>query len=253
MLCLLTLWNAIAYADYAHESTGFPTWHRQYLLWLEWELQYMLKETQPNTYHTFRLHYWDWRKEQQTSENSPFVSDRLGVTTDNGSVQFMINRHRVTTVNGSVRIDLVRSTIGWETRCWNVKPQICNPNVNTGSLRRCPIPDSGEDPCRYDNPLWPTINDVNNAVGMSSYDGSTYDKFSTSGFRNYMEGFDVLTDDQAGQCAENVLCACETGDPKHLCRSDRGSQASRPITRLLHNSVSQSNIYGALPNYFWKN
>ena len=71
----------VVYADYAHEATGFPTWHRQYLLWLEWELQYMLRETiQLDTYYTFRLHYWDWRKERQTDENSPFKSNRLGVT-----------------------------------------------------------------------------------------------------------------------------------------------------------------------------
>jgi hypothetical protein len=218
--------------DYAHESTGFPTWHRQYLLWLEWELQYMLKETQPNTYHTFRLHYWDWRFEQQTSENSPFVSNRLGVTTS----------------NGTVRIDLVRSTNGWETRCWN-EPRICNPNVNTGSLRRCPIPDSGEDPCRYDNPLWPTIEDVNNAVGISSYDGSTYyDMFSRSGFRNFMEGFYVLSDDQNGRdsCITNQLCACGTGGSMCSCETGsdcEGLEPSQPIARLLHNSVSQSNIY----------
>ncbi len=209
----------------------------------------MLKETRPNTYHTFRLHYWDWRFEQQTSENSPFVSDRLGVTTDNGSVQFMINRLRVTTANGSVRIDLVSSAIGWETRCWNVKGQICNPNELTGSLRRCPRTDSGADPCRFDNPLWPTIDNVNNAIGMSSYDGSTYNKFSTSGFRNYMEGFNVLTDDRAGRqdCAGDELCQCETGGSACSCETEdsgcEGSQPRDPIARILHNSVSQSNIY----------
>ena len=32
--------------DYAHESTGFPTWHRQFLLWFEWEIHiiYYAKE-----------------------------------------------------------------------------------------------------------------------------------------------------------------------------------------------------------------
>ena len=29
--------------DYAHESTGFPTWHCQFLLWFESEVQYMLE------------------------------------------------------------------------------------------------------------------------------------------------------------------------------------------------------------------
>jgi hypothetical protein len=76
---------------------------------------------------------------------------------------------------------------------------------------------------------------------MSSYDGSTYDKFSTSGFRNYMEGFKVLTDDQTSRqdCAVDELCACETGGS-----GCEGSQPSQPIARLIHNSVSRSNIYG---------
>ena len=107
--------------------------------------------------------------------------------------------------------------------------------MDTGPLQRCPTTGSEEDPCRFDNSHWPTIEDVNNAVGMSSYDGSTYDKFSTSGFRNYMEGFEVLTDNQARRqnCAGNELCACETGGS-----GCAGSQPSQPINRLIHNSVS---------------
>jgi hypothetical protein len=105
---------SIAYADYAHESTGFPTWHRQYLLWLEWELQYMLKETtRPNTYYMFRLHYWDWRKEMQTDENSPFKDNRLGSTVYRG---------------GNL---IVEGTLahGWTHRCWKFTPGlICDPN-----------------------------------------------------------------------------------------------------------------------------
>ena len=79
---------------------------------------------------------------------------------------------------------------------------------------------------------------------------ATYDKFSTSGFRNYMEGFDVLTDDQAGRqdCAGDELCQCETRGSGCSCETGsdcEGSQASQLIAscRLLHNSVSRSNIY----------
>ena len=69
---------------------------------------------------------------------------------------------------------------------------------------------------------------------MSSYDGEKYDKFSKSGFLDYMEGFNVLSDDQDGHqmCSENQLCLCETGGPQ--CE---GSEASRPIVSLLYNSV----------------
>ena len=64
--------------DYAHESTGFLTWHRQFLLWFEWEVQYMLESMGRDDYYMFRIPYWDWRKEEQTDDNSPFKSNRLG-------------------------------------------------------------------------------------------------------------------------------------------------------------------------------
>ena len=196
----------------------------------------MLKETRPNTYHTFRLHYWDWRKEQQTSENSPFTLDRLGERTG----------------ISTVRSRFVNS--GWSTRCWRPDDNdndrsICNPNMDTGPLQRCPTIDSEEDPCRFNNERWPTLDEVNNAVGMSSYDGSTYDKFSTvtSGFRNYMEGFKVREDDEIERqnCARDELCRCETGGSTCSCATGsdcEGSQPSQPIDRLIHNTVSQSNI-----------
>lgn len=204
--------------DYAHESTGFPTWHRQYLLWLEWELQYMMKESQPDNYHTFRLHYWDWRKNKQTNANSPFKSNRLGVTMNTGG------RPRV-------QGDLVTDN-DWQTRCWRLEPgSICDPNENTGPLQRCPF--TG-DPCSINNPHWPSDAQVYTAVTRSPYDDGSYNKSSKTGFRNYMEGFDVLNDDNAGRqsCSENQLCICNTGGPQ--CE---GSQASGPIARLLHNSI----------------
>ena len=204
--------------DYAHESTGFPTWHRQYLLWLEWELQYMMKESRPDTYHMFRLHYWDWRKNKQTNANSPFEINRLGVTMN---------------ISGFPRVQGELVSDGWETRCWRLEPgSICDPTVNTGPLQRCPF--TG-DPCSIDNPHWPSVDEVATAVSMSSYDGEKYDQFSKSGFRNYMEGNNVLSDDQDGRqmCSENQLCLCETGGPQ--CE---GSEASTPIASVLHNSVS---------------
>ena len=51
---------------------------------------------------------------------------------------------------------------------------------------------------------------------MSSYDSGTHDKVTPSGFRNYMERFNVLSNDQDGRdaCSTNRLCACETGGPE---------------------------------------
>ena len=143
-------------------------------------------------------------------------------------------------ISGFPRVqgDLVSD--GWNTRCWRLDPgEICKPNNGPGLPgtyalhQRCPFTDPGVDPCHIDNPDWPSITDVNNAVGMSRYDGDTYNKLSTSGFRNFMEGFNVLPEDQAGRdiCSDNRLCICE------------GSETEcTPIARLLHNSVSQSSI-----------
>ncbi len=111
--------------DYAHQSTGFPTWHRQHLLWLESEIQWMLKSQGEYDYHTFRIHYWDWRRGSRSHEL--FQMNKLGrsITNQNGQSQ----------VSG----DLVSD--GWDTICWyngsgNAKGTICNPNIKTGPLLR---------------------------------------------------------------------------------------------------------------------
>ena len=182
----------------------------------------MLKETQPDTYHMFRLHYWDWRKELQTDANSPFKYNRLGSTESDME-------------NGAPPVNGTLVDNGWTTRCWMLTPagMICDPNRNTGRLQRCPRI-QGVNACRIDNPDWPGIDDVNNAVGMSNYDGGTYNRFSASGFRNFMEGFNLLSNDDAGRqsCSTNNLCTCEDRRPQ--CD---GSEPSQPIARLLHNSV----------------
>ena len=183
------------YADYAHEATGFPTWHRQFLLRLEWEIQYMIKDRLPDradSYFMFRLYYWDWRREMQTNENSPFKSNRLGETR---------NVDNFPRVQGDLISD------GWDIRCWKLDPGlICNPNDITGQLQRCPF--TGTNPCDVNNPDWPTLADVKKAVQMSSYDDSNYDKYSRNGFRNFMESFNVLSDPSSDitSCAQNRLC-----------------------------------------------
>ena len=93
--------------------------------------------------------------------------------------------------------------------------------MGTGPLQRCPFTDPGVDPCDVKNPDWPTDAQVNEAVEMSSYDSGTYDKFTPSGFRNYMEGFDVLPDNQVGRnrCSTNRMCACELEAPNVKDRS----------------------------------
>ena len=47
--------NSADELDYAHEATGFPTWHRLFLLWFEREMQILLRDD------NFTIDYWDWR------------------------------------------------------------------------------------------------------------------------------------------------------------------------------------------------
>ena len=156
--------------------------HRQYLLWLEWEIQHMLKSMGHSDYHTFRFSYWDWRREIQMENDNFFVEDKLGESRPNDEGQ------------PQVYGDLFSE--GWDTICWyggsgNVTEELgttCDPNTKTGPLLRCPtLP--GYEPCSRDNPEWPNLEDVNNAIAKPVYVTPDYHTFtSIDSFRNYMEG-----------------------------------------------------------------
>lgn len=152
----------------------------------------------------------------QSDANSPFKSNRLGVT---------MNENGFPRVHG----DLVSD--GWNTRCWRLAAgEISNPNINDDSwgihpIQCCPFRD---DPCNNNNPDWSSIADVNKAIDMSNYDGGEYDiDFQhLDNFRNFMEGFNVLSNYPAGRDA----CSANR-HVKHI-----------PITRRLHSSVSTISI-----------
>ena len=192
--------------DYAHEATGFPTWHRQFMLWLEWEIQYMLKGMGRSDYHEFRLHYWDWRREVQmkTGANSPFTENRLGVSRSSNS-----------------QVEGVLFNEGWNTICWYDGTAICDPRSKTEPLRRCPRVDNGINPCTPDNDNWPTKNSVNKAIGKPEYDTDNYMLEGDTSFRNFMEGFEVL--DRTAVCDQRKLCSMKR---------------NKPTQRHLHNAVS---------------
>ena len=196
----------------------------------------MLLTMGQENYYTFRTHYWDWRREIQIDVTDQiFLENRLGVTRPNEAGQ------------PQVYGDLY--TNGWNTVCWyggsgNVmepRGTICNPNVNTGPLLRCPfLPD--EDPCNSTNRDWPNATDVNVALSKPEYDTEPFNKTATlDSFRNFMEGNDLEISIE--DCRQNRLCSCEVGGPN--CE---GADASIPILRRLHNSVSarQLRIYYVL-------
>ena len=212
--------------DYAHESTGFPTWHRQFLLWFEWEVQYMLKDLQmkPIDYYMFRIPYWDWRKEKQTNDNSPFKSNCLGET---------VNNNGLPEVHGDLHSAFLNN---WQTICWEKSEKsysICNPQQSTGQLQRCPTKES----CSSKNELWPSSDDVNKALSQKEYDNPPFDRTSTKSFRNQLEGFMPLSNDKFQTCQESRLCKCDVGN-FNCTENNNGRQPGNPIQRLLHNSVS---------------
>ena len=143
----------------------------------------------------------------------------------------------------------------WNTICWyrsngrgnQPKGTICNPNINTGPLLRCPYVPAGTitiNPCRSSNDDWPTIADVSNAINKPYYDTYPFDKYATAGsFRNYMEGFDSSLDKY--ECAQQRLCRCEVGEED--CNS---YNSTKPLLRLLHNSVSAVHLMGVSMSLF---
>ena len=197
--------------DYAHEATGFPTWHRQYLLWLEWEIQYMLKASGDSEYYNFRTYYWDWRREDTRADI--FTAERMG------------ERFRNPDGQPGVRGDLFNE--GWDTVCWfnasggvNIaKGTICDSSINTGPLLRCPFVDGDVNselgPCRSDNDDWPTMETYDTAISKAVYDTPAFNRTTTdSSFRNFMEGFERVDD-----CNDNRLCITNpdgSGLQRHL-------------------------------------
>ena len=92
----------------------------------------MLKNEGREDYYMFRIPYWDWRKEKQTDDNSPFKSNRLGET---------VNNNGLPQVHGDLYSEFLNN---WSTVCWEKEKSysICNPWVPTGQLQRCPTKES---------------------------------------------------------------------------------------------------------------
>ena len=142
----------------------------------------MLKDMNDPSYHTFRLSYWDWTKDNRADV---FTRDKLGA-------------HDAMTaeVNG----ELFRN---WSnTICWFGIENFtaCDPRLPTGRLLRCPHRENN-DPCR--SPFnWPTIEHVRKALDLDQYDTPDYTIMAEGSFRNYMEGFEI----ERGECEGTSLC-----------------------------------------------
>ena len=153
----------------------------------------MLKSTGHLDYASFRFPFWDWRAEIQNSTGTRsdelFTEGRLGATR---------NVSGFPVVYGS----LIGS--GWDTTCWLTLNQICNPNLSTGPLQRCPF--TGTDPCNSNNPDWPTIEDVNQALALDLYDTAPYNIVSVGSYRSFVDfRIGMLT---VEECLNDRMCLC---------------------------------------------
>lgn len=215
--------------DYAHIGPGFFTWHRTLNLILEWQIQAMLQDMGRRTdYHTFRLPYWDWRIEMQTSS--------MGVSTEE---LFSENRLGATrNVSGFPRVfGSIAEGGGWGTICWPLtSSKICDPRVNTGPLQRCPF--TGDNPCSISTPGWPTDHNVQNTLSSDTYDAPPYNFLTTDGFRALSDA-NVTASGSIEACREDRFCICFPGGP--MCPDIEGATILKAYLQY-HTLVSQPRL-----------
>ena len=154
--------------DYAHESTGFLTWHRLFLLWFEREMQILLNDP------SFTVRYWNWTNTDDRT--SIFSFNKLGINGNDGAVNS-------TYYGGN----------NWQSVCWfrdsTKKHQTCNHTDPDGirPIIRCPSPTQ----CAGTYSKWSSQQTINRALNLVSYsNGPYYNKYSENTFSNFLEGFE---------------------------------------------------------------
>ena len=182
--------------DFAHESSGFLTWHRAFLLFVETELQQL-----PGTPKNFGLPYWDWTNNDVTQLKYLFDQDRIGRTlmfgTDTSSEEEAKMIPETTSVNP---IDF--NSERWRIVC-NVSrttpddlQSLCDPRTDMKMneyVTRC----LG---CMKDLLVTgnlPKSKDLKTVIDRAeSYDSSPWNKSPTgvASFRNALEGYVPLGD-----------------------------------------------------------
>ena len=205
--------------DYAHAGPAFYTWHRMFHLFLESEIQAMLQAMGREDYHTFRLPYWDWRSEIQTNygltSDTLFSFSRLGETRN-------VSGHPV------VFGDLIGE--GWDTICLAQFGPICDQNVSTGPLQRCPF--TQPDLCSSSNPDWPKMAELNRAMEFDELETPPYNITSIDCMRAYSDFSFVPSIDQ---CRSDPYCQClPTGGAQ--CNQAPGTPVF-PATAGMHAKV----------------
>ena len=163
----------------------------------------------------------DWRREIQEGSGVKFedilIENRLGFTNYSSGLPV---------VSGSLVSD------DWESVCWRMLGQICDPNISTGPIQRCPLPDR----CHSDNPDWPTLERVNRAISFERFDAAPWNRISSDGVRGFID-FEVGNDIEA--CRNDRMCICAVND--FNCTSPASIAAGSQVITLsgrMHITVS---------------
>ncbi|XP_078575266.1 tyrosinase-like [Branchiostoma floridae x Branchiostoma japonicum] len=157
--------------DFAHEGSGFPTWHRAFLLELERALQ------EVNNDPDFTIPYWDWTE----AENCTIcTNDYVGANYGDGSLD-------------------PRSLFAtWETICVQSDPfynatsrnhtKPCDVTKRDGHVMRNP---GHQDRKRFGESMYrlPTAAEVDFGLRFPTFDRRPYSKTANCTFRNLLEGF----------------------------------------------------------------
>ena len=161
--------------DFAHEGPVFPMWHRHFLLFLEREMQRILRD------EWFALPHWSW----ETGEMEMFTEEHLGVPANN--VNSTIN---VSSSNFNSAVWPIVCDLGHRNRSISCDDswRVCNPE--TDRLAKRGLQRGMSSSTHY----IPTAHEIMIALTAPSYDTSdqngNYGVGSpTSSFRNRLEGF----------------------------------------------------------------
>ena len=183
--------------DFAHEGSGFLSWHRAYLLYFETELQHMLNDS------SFALPYWDWTaytklKDMNNTECPDILSRELFGQNDIDCYEpDPQDPQKAKYENG---LAILTDKFKWRPICTNYEHltnegELCDPyeNDNIGAIAekiiRCAGSMLGDLQSRAKGEL-PTVSDVKRVLCEQPYDVYSYDDNPTTrGFRNALEGF----------------------------------------------------------------
>lgn len=164
-------------------------------MFLEYEIQGMLQALGQKDYYKFRLPYWDWRREIQTSYGLPsedlFTFSRFGETRNVSNQPVVFG-------------DLVE---GWNTICHFTPEDICEPRVSTGQVQRCPFI-GNPILCHSSNPDWPNMQQVNRALEADHYIVAPYNMLSVNSMYDRVD-FNFTTDVET--CSQEKYCTCLPG------------------------------------------